>query len=180
MCVNFEETEYVKGNLDYTDLSKPRSKNNHQSTKTIEPKKTTERIRLYGWCLLMFQNDVPNRMCLVSDGYQVIKELKSKLKAPVKVNVSDDLEKCINTIFGNGDLVNNVNNDNIDDEDGVANDSEIVEIMHDDYNYSNTNTVIDETEDSSTVNDNTANTTAVVNKLGLCNIFDCGHTNWWR
>ena len=123
----------------------------------------------------MLQNDVPNRMCLVIDGYQVIKELKTKLTTPVKVNVADDLEECINTIFSNGDLVDNINNEDIEDEDGVVNDSEIVEIIHDDYHYSNTNTVIDETEDSSTVSNKATNTTAVVNKLGLCNIFNCGH-----
>ena len=71
--------------------------------------------------------------------------------------------------------MDNINNEDIDDEDGVANDSEIIETIHDDYNYSNNNIVIDETEDSSTVSDNTTNTTAVVDKLGLCNIFNCGH-----
>ena len=39
MRVNNEETEYVKGSLDYTDLTNVKPKNLHRSVKTTPPTK---------------------------------------------------------------------------------------------------------------------------------------------
>ena len=72
MCVNFEESEYVKSNLDCTDTNKVKSKSMHRSSKTVEPSKPMEREILYECCILMFNNEVPNRKCLVVDGYTII------------------------------------------------------------------------------------------------------------
>ena len=132
----------------------------------------------------MFQHDVPKRQCLVIDGYRAIKRLKTKLKAPFRENVTDDLEQCINTMFSNNgfiddDVDNSEDNGNIDDnnnEDGLAIDSEVVEMMHDDYNYNNMNMANGEIEGAPVVRNNTVKITAIVNPLGLCNIFECGRS----
>ena len=73
MCVNFEESEYVKASLDYSNTNEAKPTQTHRFTKTVEPNKTTERVRLYEWCILMFTNDVPNRKICVVDGYNIIK-----------------------------------------------------------------------------------------------------------
>ena len=84
----------------------------------------------------MFKNDVPNRKCLVADGYIMIKLLKTKLKQPGKVKMAIELEDCINSMFKRSDTANIEDNDAIDD---VANDGETVERIHDDYNFNSTN-----------------------------------------
>ena len=47
MCVNFEESEYAKGYLDYSNKKAIQSMHVHRYFITIEPKKVTERKRLY-------------------------------------------------------------------------------------------------------------------------------------
>ena len=79
MCVNFEESEYMKGLLDYNVIDKPMTKTIHRSTKTVVPAALLEKERMYEWCVLMFNTEVINRVCLISDEYVTIKQLKCKL-----------------------------------------------------------------------------------------------------
>ena len=67
MCVNYEESEYVKGSLDYSDLNNTSENKIRRSNKTTVPTKTVEKIRLYKWCLLMFKDEFPNRECIIKD-----------------------------------------------------------------------------------------------------------------
>ena len=104
------------------------------------------------------------------------KRVQKKLKRPIQSKQKDDLEDCINSIFNNVDTIDNDNGDNdvvaIDGEDGIANDGEVVETIHDDYNFNNT--VDDQTFTPSNHN-NLSNAVATVNKLGLSNIFNLDH-----
>ena len=170
MCVNFEDSEYVKATLDYIDSDEAKSKQTHRSNKTVEPRKNIERARLYEWCILMFKNDVSNRKYFVVDGYNMIKELKTKLKQPGKVKMSDELEECINSMFKRSDTVNIEENDVMND---VANDGETVERIHDDYNFNSTNIIDNSGQRGNSTATNNPQT--VVNKLGLGNIFHLGH-----
>ena len=61
MCVNYEESEYVKGSLDYSDLNNPTEIKVHRSNKTTVPTKTVEKVRLYKWCLVIFKDKVITR-----------------------------------------------------------------------------------------------------------------------
>ena len=72
MCVSFEESEYVKGDLDYSEINKAKTKRIHQSTRTVVPSALLEEERMYKWCVLMFNIEVTNHVCLVSDGYIII------------------------------------------------------------------------------------------------------------
>lgn len=47
MCVNFEESEYVKGGLDYSEMNKAKTINIHRSTKTVVPAAVLEKDRMY-------------------------------------------------------------------------------------------------------------------------------------
>ena len=73
MCVNIEEPEFVKGNLDYREPDHAKSKPVHKTSKTVDSSKIKEIQRLYEWYILMFKNDNPNRQCLVVDGHNLIK-----------------------------------------------------------------------------------------------------------
>ena len=64
MCVNCEESEYVKGPLDYSEPINNMDKITHRSSKTTEPANNIENIILYEWCLSMFKDKVNNRECL--------------------------------------------------------------------------------------------------------------------
>ena len=99
--------------------------------------------------------------CLVIDGYNIIKDLKCKLKRIVKEVIPDELEECITNIFGNKD-----NNNTIDD----GNDAETVEVINDDYGYSLPTTI-----DPDDIPISSENRGGSVSKLALSNIFDQGH-----
>ena len=60
MCVNHEESEYVKGSLDYSDPTNTKSKNLHRSTNTTPPAKRMEQERVYQWSLIMFGGLITN------------------------------------------------------------------------------------------------------------------------
>ena len=99
MCDNREETEYVNGSLDYTDLTNVKPKNLHRSFKTAPPAKIIEQERLYEWNLLMFSELVMNRSCAVKYGYDAIKKLGTKLANKIKIDKDDELEMCIDNTF---------------------------------------------------------------------------------
>lgn len=165
MCVNFEESEYVKSHLDYSDKKVGKTTTIHRSTKGVEPNKLAERQRLYEWCILMFNVEIDNRECLVIDGYTLIKELKCKLKRATKEKPPDELEECITNMFPNS-ADNTADNDGSDD----VIDGETVQVIYDDYN-SFTRDPID-----TNVNSNNSNTSgATVTELSLGNIFNLGN-----
>ena len=111
----------------------------------------------------MFHIEIPDRECLVVDGYNVIKLLKCKLKQTAKENPVDELEECITNIFDN-----KTNNNNNTAEEG--NDTEAVEVMNDDYGYSLPSTgVTEETPIMSEIGGGS------VSELGLSDIFNQGH-----
>lgn len=103
MCVNYEESEYVKGSLDCSDLNNPTEIKMHISYKTTVPTKTVEKVRLYEWCLIIFQDEVSNRECLIKGGHTAIDKLTTKIDYLGTVNNNDDLETTINTIFRDTD-----------------------------------------------------------------------------
>ena len=76
MCVNFEQFEYAKGNLDYNDINEAKPKTIHRSTKTVVPAALVEKQRMYKWCVLIFHIEVANRVFLASDGYIAMIQLK--------------------------------------------------------------------------------------------------------
>ena len=85
---------------------------------------------------------------MVIDGYRYIKQLKTKNQAPIKSSVPDDLDQCIDEIFNNDNVLDDDDNltDDIEannDEDGIANNSNIVEMIHGNYNISNTDSTND-------------------------------------
>ena len=80
----------------------------------------------------MLKLDNPNRECLVVNSYNIIKELKTKLKSAAKEAKPDKLENYITSIFGNIG--------NIDKQDG-ANGAETIKVIHDDYNHNNQTTL---------------------------------------
>ena len=168
MCFNFEESEYVKINLDYTDTNEAKLKAINRTSNIVEPSKLMEREGLYKWCIIMFNNEIPNRECIVVDGYTIMKELKCKLKWAVKETKLDKLEDFITSIFGSA-YCTDTNNE--------VNDGKTVEVIHDYYNYS-LQAVLDagdgiNSRDINTHNVSTRSTT--VTKLGLSNIFNLGH-----
>ena len=86
------------------------------------------------WCVGMFKDDIPDRECIVKDGYTIINALKTKFKQGDIVTKTDELESCINGMFKERDNTINVP---VEDDSGTnnseCNDSEAVEIMIDDY-----------------------------------------------
>ena len=134
MCVNHEETEYIKSTLDYSDLNNVKRNDNHRSKRGDVPTKTVEKTRLYEWCVGMFKDDIPGRECIVKDGYTIINALKTKFKQGNIVTKTDELESCINGMFNERDNTINVPvEDDSGTNDSECNDSEAVEIMIDDY-----------------------------------------------
>ena len=55
MYVNFEESEYVKGNLHYDNANKSHMMTMHHSSKTVEPRKVIEHNRLHEWCMVILK-----------------------------------------------------------------------------------------------------------------------------
>ena len=85
---------------------------------------------------------------MVIDSYCYIKQLKTKNQTPIKLSAPDNLGKCINDIFNNDNVLDDDDNliDDIEannDEDGIANNSNIVEMIHGNYNISNTDSTND-------------------------------------
>ena len=69
----------MKGTLDYSDDRNNILNKTHRSSKTTEPAKDIEKIRLRRWCLTISKDKITNRDCLNNDGYSIIKSLKEKL-----------------------------------------------------------------------------------------------------
>ena len=59
----------MKGLLDYNVIDKPKTKTIHRSTKTVVPAALLEKERMYELCVIMFNTEVANRVCYISDGY---------------------------------------------------------------------------------------------------------------
>ena len=167
MCVNYEESEYMKGSLDYSDLNNPKEIQTHRSSKTTVPTKTIEKVRLYEWCLAMFKDEVRNRECLIKDGFTIIDELKTKIDRSQNVRKNDDLELTMNAIFR--------------ESDETEIEPEGVEVIIDDYtgyevnttnrsNEDNTNVLSNETEDNNIITRQYQS----VPKLSLLNVFEEG------
>ena len=167
MCVNYEESEYIKGSLDYSDLNNPKEIQTHRSSKTTVPTKTIEKVRLYEWCLAMFKDEVSNRECLIKDGFTIIDELKTKIDRSQNVRKNDDLELTMNAIFR--------------ESDETEIEPEGVEVIIDDYNgyevnttnrsnEDNTNVLSNETDDNNTITRQSQS----VPKLSLLNVFEEG------
>ena len=72
----------------------------------------------------MFNIKTPNRVCLISDGYNAIKHLKASLKINKNQSKPDELENYINSIFSN-----NVETGAEIDDDEVDG-GETVEVIH--------------------------------------------------
>ena len=79
MCVNHEETEYVKSTLDYSDIENVKKNEFHRSKRGVVPIKTLEKTRLYEWCIAIFKDDIPGREFKIEDGYTAINFLKKNL-----------------------------------------------------------------------------------------------------
>ena len=173
MCVNFEESEYVKTLLDFSDVI-TKTKKTHRSTKTVAPIAVIEKQRLYEWVVIMFNKEISNRVCFISDGYNAIKQLKVELKRNKKQSKPDELENCINSIFSK------TVETEAEVDDNEVDDGETVEVIHDDYTYITQQNEQDTTNSTtnSTINNTTNSTTTIgngsVSKLGLSNIFDQG------
>ena len=154
MCINFEESEFVKSELDYTDGVK--SKYTHRSTKTTIPKKTLEKQRLYEWVILMFKDEITKRVCLRKDGFEVIKQLQTSITLPDTASKNDALDDVITEMFNETEELENT----------------VLEI-HDDYTS---------IPDSENLDQNIANTNGVPNLVGevptlaLGNVFLQGRT----
>ena len=114
----------------------------------------------------MFHIEIPNRKCLVVDGFDVIKLLKCKLKQTTKEKPVDELEECITNIFENKTTNNN-------DTAEEGNDTETVKIINDDYGYSLPSTgVTEETPISSGIGSSS------VSRLGLIDILIKADKSW--
>ena len=167
MCVNHEESEYVKGSLDYSDLTNTKSKNLHRSTKTTPPAKRMEQEQVYQWSLIMFGELITNRSCVIKDGYDAIKQLKTPLTRTTKNNKEDELETCMNKMFGK-------------DEEAKTDHLQTVEVIEDDYNgYNPTVNEEDANEDKVTDSNGTTgrdgpSAARCVPKMALGNIFILG------
>ena len=99
MCIDFEEVEFEKSQLDYGDGVK--HNDTHHSCKTVVPKLIAGRERLYKWVLAMFKEYIPGRECSYKYRVELISELRSKIKIPV--NTSNNyyrLDECIISMFG--------------------------------------------------------------------------------
>ena len=68
----------------------------------------------------MFGELVMNQSCNVKDGYDAIKKLSTKLANKIKIDKDDELEICIDKIFGKDDECEN-------------NDLDTIEAIEDDY-----------------------------------------------
>ena len=165
MCVNHEETEYVKSTLDYSDIDNVKNNAFHRSKRGVVPIKTIEKTRLYEWCIAIFKDDVHGREFNIKDGYTAINSLKTKFKQVVNTETTDPLESCIN---------NMLNKTEVDDNNTEINDSEAIESIIDDYSG---HTIIDnvvESETNDTVDDGTPNQGAkqrTVSKLSTMDVF---------
>ena len=153
MCINFEEVQFVKSQLDYGDGVKHKDK--YHSLKTVVPKLVAERQRLYEWVLAMFLKEVPGRKCSFKDGFDLIPGLRSNITVPVTPNNNiDGLDECIISMFGESDELEN---------------TELQ--IHDDYNN------IPEGRADSNSNANGSDTTInrnTVDKVSLGNVFEQG------
>ena len=115
----------------------------------------------------MFNIEIENRECVVVDGYNIIKQLKCKLKRSVKESKQDELEECITSIFGKLNCDINSDTNVLSDE---IMDGETVQVIHDDYNYN-----IREPLDTNESPNSTNTSDAKVSALGLGNIFVLGN-----
>ena len=71
MCIHFEGIEFKK--INYWTGTGVKTKSFTRSTKTKAPKKIIEKHRLYEWVIAMFNEDVPNCVCITKDGFVIIK-----------------------------------------------------------------------------------------------------------
>ena len=99
MCVNHEETEYVKSTLYYSDIDNVKSNAFHRSKRGVVPIKTIEKTRLYEWCIAIFKDDIHGRKINIKDGYTAINSLKTKFKQVVNTETTDPLESYINDML---------------------------------------------------------------------------------
>ena len=161
MCVNFEESEFIKGHLDYSDKKVGERTTIHRSSKGVEPNKLLEKERLYEWCILMFESEIDHRECLVVDGYNTIKELKCTLKRATQEEKLDELETCITSMFGGIDMDCDLNISNNSDD--------VIQVINDDYTYN-----LRDASEASGTNLNSVSSSSTVSKLGCGNIFVLG------
>ena len=105
---------------------------------------------------------VTNRSCIVKDGYDAIKKLKTKLASKIVKDKDDALGMCITNMFGK-------------DDDDKTDDLDTIEVIEDDYNGYNTIAIVnDENNDEEDTVINTSNTSSIeqcVSKMSLSNIF---------
>ena len=129
MCVNHEETGYIKSTLNYRDIEYVKSNECHRSKRGDVPTKTIEKTRLYEWCIVMLKDDIPGRGYIMKDGYIAIHKLKAQFKQGKNITTIDPLESCINNMFNDTDDKNHLQVDN----DTEMNDSEVIEIIINNY-----------------------------------------------
>ena len=156
MCINFEESEFVKKQLDYSD--DPKRKTSHRSTKTTSPKKTREQERLYEFIVAMFKAEISGRKCCPKDANECILKLATTLVKESIPKETDALDNCITSMFGETQELEN---------------TELC--IHDDYTGipdANTNTTPESNDTSNTsTNDNNNGTKGTVTQISLKNVF---------
>ena len=146
MCVNHEETEYIKSTLDYNDIDNIKQNNTHRSKRGDVPFKTVEKTRLYEWYIVMFKEHVPGRECMVKYGYSIINQLKTKLSQDINKNTTDSLENCISDMFSDKESIELEEYDEIDLE---VIPIDVIESIQNDYTTYNI-ADFDTTNDSNT------------------------------
>ena len=171
MCINFEESEFVKKQLDYSDSGT--KKNTHRSNKTISPKKTREKERLYEFIVAMFKTEVNGRKCYQKDANSIIKTLVTTLIDERITKETDALDDTIADIFGETVELENTSITIHDDYTGIPDrvaaltDGGIaVAQPGDDTNEANQLTTGDSEQDNSSK--------GTVNKISLENVFEKG------
>ena len=120
MRINHEKIGHVKGSLDYSSLTNLKSKHLHCSTKTTHPSNELKKEDAL-MVLIVFSQSIPNQSCVVEDGYNTMKKLKTKLSKTTANDADDELETCINKMFGKYEESNN---------DDIA----TIEVIKDDHN----------------------------------------------
>ena len=159
MCINFEESEFVKKQLDYSDGIK--HKTYHRSTKTISPKKTRERERLYEFILAMFKEEISGRKCCPKDANELILKLETTLVKESIPKETDALDDCIMDMFGESEDLENTELSIHDDYTGIPD--------------ANTDAATERTDTRNTSNNESNNSTkGTVIQISLENVFTQG------
>lgn len=169
--VRFQEQEYCKAHLDFTDGVVKYDYKKHKYTSTVEPRKIKEMVRLYEWMVLMFGEDIFGRVWSNKDAQRCMDSLTTQIGIGKEdiVEEQDDLTDIMNKIMGMGERKDDKNVDVFDGNE-TDNDTD-ADIDNDDQKQQQQQ---EEEYDDNTITNEYNERSADINPLGVVDVFTKG------